>query len=144
MEKFYLTSPHNSEEIIGKQFGKWTIIEKVSNGLFLMRCDCGVEKIKKSLTVIRDKSKQCLSCYKKERRAIKRLFVDKHQIVGTTINRWSILSFIGNGMYKCQCECGHECEKTLNNLQRSERCFKCYAKEKRAMGLSAPRGFVSK
>jgi hypothetical protein len=58
MEKFYkektlVSNPKDIDELIGKTFNSWTIIERISGGLFVMRCKCGVEKNKKSLQVIR-------------------------------------------------------------------------------------------
>lgn len=54
--------------INGTQYGKWTIIkyhsqdEKYHTQIYLVRCDCGIEKYLGRASLISGKSKQCLSC----------------------------------------------------------------------------------
>ena len=124
MEKLYKDNPQDIDELIGKTFNSWTIVERISGGLFVMRCKCGLERNKKSLQVIRGNSKQCLRCYKKERKELKRLLIDKHQIVGKSFGRWTVLQYLGAGLYECQCDCGSVMKKKCAELM-TLRCLQC-------------------
>lgn len=59
-----------SNEMIGKRFGRWTVIKRVENDKnnkrrFLCKCDCGNEKIVSGAILSRGESLSC-GCYKKE------------------------------------------------------------------------------
>ena len=59
----------NYNNIIGKKYNKWTVIEfSHSNGhnnYFKCKCDCGIEKIVRIDNVVSGESKSC-GCYRKE------------------------------------------------------------------------------
>lgn len=58
----------DNKEIIGKVFGKWTVLSQVDDTYyFIARCDCGTEKKKSRFDLTCGKSSQCLSCYKKSK-----------------------------------------------------------------------------
>lgn len=59
------------DDITGKRFGRWTVIEKadavngVCNSKWKCRCDCGNEKIIKGVNLVVGKSKSC-GCLKRD------------------------------------------------------------------------------
>lgn len=64
-----------SKEILGKRFGKWTVVEhhgtrRFASGeyrtYFKCRCECGKEAIVSRGTLTNKQSKRCLSCNTKE------------------------------------------------------------------------------
>lgn len=61
------------QDIVGKSFGKWIVLsfesyDKPKGHLYLCRCECGVERLIPRNNLMRDKTKQCISCSAKNRR----------------------------------------------------------------------------
>ena len=130
MEKLY----KEIDDLIGKTFNSWTIIARISGSLFVMRCKCGEERNKKSVQVINGKSKQCLRCYKRERKELKKLLIDKHNLVGRIIGKWTVLQYLGEGIYETRCECDFIGNKKTNELitLKSLQCERCRRRELRS------------
>lgn len=104
--------PKNNDQMIGKRFGRLTVISYDSglknNKRFFCKCDCGVEVSINSKLLISNK-KICCGCTSSERILNKTL--DNHKdMIGMKIGKLTVLEFEErfNGVYyyKCQCECG--------------------------------------
>jgi hypothetical protein len=67
-----IASKRYTIDIIGKVYGRWTVIKRVENNkrgqaMWLCRCECGTEKILISTNIKRGGSKSC-GCFKKDSR----------------------------------------------------------------------------
>lgn len=76
-------------------FNDWTVIKELGKGKVLCRCSCGVEKICVKNSVTSGKSKSCGHNTNK-----------KKNLVGQTINEWTITKDLGYGFVECRCSCG--------------------------------------
>jgi hypothetical protein len=104
------------DELKGKAFGKWKVIEWKSNvlignryGGWLCRCECGKEQYIRSGRLTKGLTKQCVQCHN-----------DEHRIIikkGTKIGKLKVLGFVGNkignsskynrSFWLCKCDCGN-------------------------------------
>lgn len=114
------------EDILGKKFGKWTILEFVgrdlkSNQIYRCRCECGFEKDQRKGAITNGDSLSCKKC----RMVIQNKQVD---ISGQTINGAYIMRRIenqnDNAQYLIICACGREKRALLYKLQAGL-CTKC-------------------
>ena len=85
-----------SNDIIGKQFGEWTVLEKADAGRYKCECSCGEirEVLKRSLLDGTSKS-----CGGKSHRL--------PGLIGEKFGYLNVLNYIGNGYYRCKCDCGN-------------------------------------
>ena len=67
-------------------------------------------------------------------KSLEKQLIDKHDLAGKTFSKWTVLEYVGRGRYKARCVCGFEAIRQGAELMnmRSEQCFRCYAKQKRA------------
>lgn len=97
---------NKSNEMINQKFGLLTVIQKSNerskNGSILWecQCDCG-NKCKRSTSELHRKNNipNC-GCYNKI------VNIDL-SILGEKFGKLTVLEYIGEGKYKCQCECGN-------------------------------------
>jgi hypothetical protein len=63
---------------------------------------------------------------------LSRQIIDKHDIVGKTFGRWTILECKGSGYYNCQCSCGEIKLKVGTDVMhlRTTQCLRCRIKER--------------
>lgn len=55
----------------------------------------------------------------------------KHNIIGKTFNRLTVLSYEGKSKYKCRCECGNECVINGQHIRRGHtKSCGCYQRER--------------
>ena len=80
-------------DLTGKQFGEWTVLNK-EGYLWRCRCTCGKERLIGSGELNSGKTKSCGHDYNE--------FKD---LTGKTFGHWKVIEYLGNGMYKCQCDC---------------------------------------
>lgn len=129
----YSTKGVTVHEIIGKKFGKWTVIQsagrnKNSDKLYSCLCDCGTEKIVRGDTIKQGKSLQCTSCRMKSLNSVE-------DLIGKQFGSWAVLEKIKNEernewLYKCSCKCGTERLIPGNRLKSGEttKCHRCRVK----------------
>ena len=100
----------SKECLIGMTFGYWEVIDKVDSSHYLCRCHCGcpnlTEKSISTFDLVYGKTKSC--GYNTTRR---------ESIVGNKYNHWTVLRYIGNGIYECQCDCENH---TIGVARRSD------------------------
>lgn len=124
---------YSPEELVGKTFGKWTIIEvpstKKAPTHVLCECGgCGFRGLVNKANLIHGKTMQCRQCYAKER--------SKNDISsGDKFGKWTVIT-TGNKVgrersYKCQCRCGNESTIPGSTLRhkRSTQCRRCSSRE---------------
>lgn len=89
--------------IIGQRFGKLTVIKKVENekpgSYFLVKCDCGHEKIVLGSSLVHGDTTSCGNCSIVEQRFGKLVAIK--EIGRDPKNKYQIL-------YLCKCDCGNE------------------------------------
>jgi hypothetical protein len=61
-EKKYI----DKHDLVGKTFGKWTVVEYLRKSKYKAVCACGFEAIKQTCEIMNHKSSQCIRCRKKE------------------------------------------------------------------------------
>ena len=78
-------------ELVGKKFGKWTLLKRIiaekKHPQFLCECECGNKSIIAGSELKRKKSTQCISCGKRQG-ATKHNCATRHKIT-TEYNSWS-------------------------------------------------------
>lgn len=111
------------EEMIGKRFGKLTVLsfEGVRNGsaTFKCRCDCGKEIIVKGDSLRSGNTTSC-GCSRKE--AIHKKYEDIwSSFIGTKINYLTAIEFVGteNGraIFKFLCDCGNTIVSSADKIK---------------------------
>lgn len=89
--------------IIGKKFGEWTVLSKVSTGRYLCKCSCGTERIVYGHVLRYGRSKSC-GC-KGSENIVKTVNERYKEYIGKTIGSWTILE-VTQGCFICECVCG--------------------------------------
>lgn len=131
------------EEIIGKKFNKWTVIEyshndKGKNKLYTCKCDCGNLSSVRLSRLKNNKSKQCSQCkLKQDKEHLIQISTGKEPInkiiknyVGEIINGKKILSIITQNRknsFKYECSCGHISHSSIKTIKKKNntKCKKC-------------------
>ena len=107
-----VTSERMLIDLTGKRFGRWTVIERASNGnreqpRWLCRCDCGNKGIAHG-TSLRDGNSQSCGCLARERTSETHLI----DLTGKRFGRWTVVGRAENvikmTMWLCHCDCGTE------------------------------------
>jgi hypothetical protein len=140
-------------DLVGKKFGRWTIISKTPNKgysiCWLCKCECGVEKEIREWSLINGDSKSC-GCFKKDnsknnsKQIIELGKSHLKDLTGKRFGRLIVIKRMSNrGIHTywwCKCDCDREkeiCGSSLRNGYTTS-CG-CYRKEKTsiAVGLSS-------
>lgn len=110
-------SYENRRDLIGTQINNWLILDIIKRDdkhhtYALAKCKCGTVK-EVALTKIMNNSVIDCGCGEEERRKERTINKYKH-LIGTKINKWTVLEIIPNynntgKIYaRCKCECGTE------------------------------------
>jgi hypothetical protein len=64
-------------------------------------------------------------------KSLEKQLIDRHDLSGKKFGRWTVISYIGAGVYETQCDCGHMGTKKTTELthMRSIQCARCRRKE---------------
>lgn len=92
-----------------QKFGEWTVLEYIGDGYWLCRCSCGTERNILGYYLLHGKSKSCGHGQPNSHKNTDRQFKD---IKDQQFGEWTVLDYVGNGLWKCRCSCG--CEKNVN------------------------------
>ena len=104
-------------DLLGKRFGRLTVIEKTHNAKGKLQwhcmCDCGGESFVESNRLLKGITTSC-GCLRKERwrEAQDKISAEaknkvKYDIIGKRFDKLTVLSNIeGTDKYECQCDCG--------------------------------------
>lgn len=112
----------NAESLIGKTFGKTTVISKVKStsdgrAQYLCRCDCGNYHISPAINLRKGKTKSC-GCFSKEQSTKLNSLDLKGQRFGRLVAQKIVGSLNGCNLWLCDCDCGNTCEVTTVRLTK--------------------------
>ena len=122
-----------SEEWVGRVFGKWTVKEDMGrangNKYFKCECECGTIKNIAQSSLIQGKSNSCGKC-----RNLK-----ESSVIGQVFNNWTVIDFAfkqkSNNYWLCRCSCGTEREVSYSSLlQGSSKSCGCIRTENAKSG----------
>lgn len=105
-------------DLTNKKFGEWTALEYVGNRKWKCQCSCGKIRVVSSYELRSGKSTSCghnTNGFK--------------DITGQKFGDWTVLKYLGNQMWLCQCKCGELAEHKGSTLRlgRTHSCKKCAA-----------------
>lgn len=90
--------------LIGMQFGEWTVVSYLGNSLWECVCSCGVVK---NILTGKLTSGQTMSCGHAKTIDLK----------GQRFGDWDVIEYVGNSMWKCKCTCGTIKEVSSRHLR---------------------------
>lgn len=110
------------ENIIGKKFGKLTVIDYVGKDdkyhkKYLCKCDCGKQKIIAESALLHGQSKSC-GCMRAK------------DLTGKRFGQLTVLEktdkrYYGYVVWKCKCDCGNITEVPMHNLSYNNMVKSC-------------------
>ena len=71
-------------------------------------------------------------------KSLEKQLIDKHNLAGKSFGKWTVIKYLGAGIYETQCDCGHIGTKKTTELtnMRSTQCGSCRRKELRSLSTS--------
>lgn len=87
------------------RYGKLTAIKYMGKSKWLCKCDCGNEKIIYGGHLESGHTKSC-GCYRPP----------KNNLTNKKFGRLTVIEWVGNGKWKCECECGNIVNVETSNL----------------------------
>ena len=84
------------KDMTGQRIGEWSIGEYLGNGEYLCTCSCGVQRILKGTYLRTGQSKSCGHSTNAF-----------HDLSGEVYGDWTVLKYLGDYMWECQCSCGN-------------------------------------
>ena len=93
------------KDITGQQFGRWRVIEYVSEGKWLCECQCEnkTRNIIRGADLRAGNTTNC-GCIRKEKIAARNSESREH-LEGKTFGEWTVLEYAGDKHYRCRCSC---------------------------------------
>lgn len=118
--------------MIGKKFGKWEVLEYVSDKKpgkhYECLCECGNIRIIAGTDLRASRTKQCSDCQY-------RILYDPQNEIGKKYGKWTIIKFVDVHRrllrFECECECGTKglhCAADLRS-EKSKQCTACHNRE---------------
>jgi len=117
--------------MIGKKFGKWTVItylEDVKPGKhYECLCECGNIRIIPGTTLRANRSKQCSDCQYAT-------LYDPEKEIGKRYGKWKVIKFVDVHRklmrFECECECGYKALHCAADLRsnKTTQCITCHNK----------------
>lgn len=105
-------------DLTNKKFGEWTVLEYAGDRKWKCQCSCGKIGIISGYELRSGKSTSCGHTTN-----------DFKDITGQKFGGWTVLKYLGNQMWLCQCKCGELAEHKGSTLRlgRTHSCKKCAA-----------------
>ena len=98
-----------AKSLIGKRFGYLEVTEKIDGRYHKCICHCGCGGTEKIVATYDLKAGKVKSCGINTTR--------KESIIGKKFNHWTVLEYVGEGKYKCECDCE---SKTIGIVRRAD------------------------
>lgn len=104
-------SNRNIEDLTGKRFGDWLVIEKGPTGKngetqWLCECQCSMH------------TRKLVNAYSLKSGASKSCGHDTtgfKDITGQQFGNWKVLNYLGDGLWDCECQCEKHTRKTIDS-----------------------------
>lgn len=117
-----------AKDLTNQKFGKWTPLYRIKipnkkGTYWLCQCDCHGENSLKPVDAASLTSGRSISCGCSLKENVKTKYNK-----GDKIGHWTILSYEGDGKYKCQCDCewaSIEIRELESIARKNSRCKKC-------------------
>lgn len=102
----------DKSDIIGKKFGRWTVLSyayfKNNKHYYNCRCECGTTRAVSRVALIGGKTKSC-GCLCREVTSA----TIKKDMIGKKFNKLTVIAEVGKTnygalLYRCRCDCGNE------------------------------------
>lgn len=107
------------DDLTGKTFGEWTVIEYLGKGRWKCKCSCGRDGKVSGTDLIQGKSLRC-------KNGIHNV---KEDLTGKMFGNWKVLGYAGKMRWTCECQCEAKTVQDIlrNTLVRGEThsCKKC-------------------
>lgn len=89
---------------IGKKYGQLEVVKYLGDGFYDCKCDCGNHRIVPTGSLRNDKKGvyRCEECQEKFLKSLK-----KGKKVGKHYGMLTVKEYLGDGKYKCLCDCGN-------------------------------------
>lgn len=97
----------SNEDMIGRHYDEWKVIDIVSSTKVLCECSCGKRKEVNKYTLIHGKSTSCGHTMNQDR---------VMDLTGREFGSLKVLKYLGNQYWECECSCGNICKKHRNHL----------------------------
>lgn len=122
---------------IGFKYFHWTIINIISAGRIVVRCNCGHETEHRQTDILRERSRRCQKCHIQ---SLHKTLIKEGDIFG----KWKVISnkhdyvFYNNKpvekKWLCRCQCGTEQYIRTSHLtgKRSNSCVQCAIDSKKS------------
>lgn len=88
-------------DLTGKQINEWTVLGK-EGYLYKCQCSCGKIQLVGQKDLMSGSSKQCGHGYN-----------IRTDITGQKFGKWTVLKYLGNQMYLCQCSCENHTTRAI-------------------------------
>lgn len=88
-------------DLTGKQINEWTVLGK-EGYLYKCQCSCGKIQLVGQKDLMSGRSKQCGHGYN-----------IRTDITGQKFGKWTVLKYLGNQMYLCQCSCENHTTRAI-------------------------------
>lgn len=88
-------------DLTGKQINEWTVLGK-EGYLYKCQCSCGKIQLVGQKDLVSGRSKQCGHGYN-----------IRTDITGQKFGKWTVLKYLGNQLYLCQCSCENHTTKAI-------------------------------
>lgn len=116
LDSYSLTSGHSVScghdrliDITGQKFGELTVLEYAGNKKWKCQCSCGRIKLVNGRELRNGSTKTCGSEHPKYQ-----------DLTGQTFGEWTVLRYLGNQIWECQCSCGKISSVSSKNLRTGE------------------------
>ena len=118
--------------MIGKEFGKWTVLKEVKDQrpgkYYKCKCECGDIYIVQGVSLRANRTKQCRQCQYHE-------MFDPEREINKKYYKWTVLKYVETKRklqrYECQCECGliKICYLAEIRAGKQKQCYICHNRE---------------
>lgn len=139
--------PPLAKNLIGKKFGRFTVISKADPTIYLYGkkkgtlihwnciCDCGAKRRVSGQNLLKGQSQSCGCRHREISRRVGHL--NRIDLTGKRFGRLTVIKFYGRISGRvhwfCQCECGNKCHVSAASLVRGlTRSCRCLEQEMRS------------
>ena len=95
------------QDLTGKHFGEWEVLEYLGNSMWKCRCSCGTLRNIGGYALTHGITKSCGHVGKSK---------PMNDITGQKFGFLTAIEYVGESKWRCQCDCGNETEVLVTHL----------------------------